>query len=157
MGAPGLVTPFKAWVGTLPRRRLPPCMSTGESIPTCIQHAWSMHCTDWQVRLPNKIMSLKKERLIKKREIIHFLWLIIIFFQVQWTMQTFVMLCFAFLCNMTEFQLFDFSFHICAILQVLLLRLGTDKLMCSLMRNVLLCDQISGWKTIKFSLIHGYF
>ena len=32
-----------------------------------IQHAWSMHGTDWQLRLPNKIMSLKKERLYRKR------------------------------------------------------------------------------------------
>ena len=71
------------------------------------------------------------------------------------------MRCFTFLCNMTAFQVFDISFHFCAILQLLLLHLGTDKWMCSLRHNVFLCDHLSGWKTIKFPLIwyiiYGYF
>ena len=63
MGATGLVTLFKH--GSVPYRGME--TSTGESTPTSIQHAWSMHGTDWQLRLPNRIMSLKKERLYRKR------------------------------------------------------------------------------------------
>ena len=63
MGATGLVTLFKP--GSLPYRGME--TSTGESTLSSIQHAWSMHGTDWQLRLPNKIMSLKKERLYRKR------------------------------------------------------------------------------------------
>ena len=78
-------------------------------------------------------------------------------FQVQWTMQTLIMLCFTFLCNMNvNFNLFDF-FTFCAILQFLLLHLGTDKLMCSLMCKIWRCVHLPDWnffwKTIKFPLI----
>ena len=51
-----------------------------------------------------------------------------------------------------EFQLFDF-FMFCAILQLVLLHLGTDKWMCSFMRKVSLYFHLPGWETIKFSLI----
>ena len=64
----------------------------------------------------------------------------------QWTMQTFIVFCLTFLCNMT-FYIF------CAILQFLLLHLGTDKWMCSLMRKVSICIHLPGWKTIKYPLI----
>ena len=65
MGATGLVTLFKP--GSVPYRGME--TSTGESTLSSIQHAWSMHGTDWQLNLPNKTMSLKKERLYRKRYI----------------------------------------------------------------------------------------
>ena len=39
------------------------------------------------------------------------------------------------------------------ILQLLLLHLGADKRLCSLMRKISLYDLLPGWKTIKFPLI----
>ena len=63
MGAIGLVTLFKP--GSVPYRGME--TSTGQSTLSSIQHTWSKHGTDWQLRLPNKIMSLKKERLYRKR------------------------------------------------------------------------------------------
>ena len=76
-------------------------------------------------------------------------------------MQTFVMLCFTFLCLWLNFNYLTFLFILVQFLQFLLLHLGTDKWMCSLMRNILLCDHLSSWKTIKFPLIwyiiYGYF
>ena len=50
---------LQAWVGT--------SLRSGDFHRREYQHAWSMHGTDWQLRLPNKIMSLKKERLYRKR------------------------------------------------------------------------------------------
>ena len=68
-------------------------------------------------------------------------------------MQTFIMFCFTVLCNMiVNFKLFD-CLIFCAILQLLLLHLGTDKWTCSLMRKFLLYGHLPGWKTIKFPLI----
>ena len=39
------------------------------------------------------------------------------------------------------------------VLQFLLLHLGTDKWMCSLMRKVSICIHLPDWKTIKYPLI----
>ena len=65
MGATGLVTLFKP--GSLPYRGME--TSTGENTLSSIQHAWSMHGTDWQLRLPNNIMSLGPERKTVQKEI----------------------------------------------------------------------------------------
>ena len=153
--------------GSLPYRGVE--TSTGESTPTSIQHAGSIHGTDWQLRLPNMLMPLKKD--CKERDILT-LWLYIergiinfilinhflfkckepckllsclLDFSLQYDWISIVWLFFSFFCN----------------LQFLLLYIGTDKWMYSLIRNSLLCDYLSGWKTITFPLIwyiiYGYF
>ena len=43
--------------------------STGDSTLGDIHHAPSIHCTDWQLLWPNKILTLKKERLSRKKYI----------------------------------------------------------------------------------------
>ena len=63
----------------------------------------------------------------------------------QLTMQTF-----------GEFKFVWLCFFFVAILQFLLLHLGTDKCMCSLMRKVSRYVHLPGWKTIKFPFILIY-
>ena len=77
-----------------------------------------MHCTDSQLWWPNKMIDLKKERL-----------LILVdnhFFSSSMNHETFIMLCVAFLLNMTvNFNLFAFlclvqfcNFYFCTLEQI---------------------------------------
>ena len=119
---------LQAWVAT--------SLRSGDFHRREYQHAWSMHGTDWQLRLPNKIMSLKKERLYRKRytdsikkEGLFSLYFFDNHFLFKCNepckhLSCFVSLFFAISLN---FNCFDFSYHFRAILQLLLLYLGTDK------------------------------
>ena len=140
----------------LPQERVPACMVDARHW-LAVKIAQQDNVFKERKTVQKEIYWLYKERGI----ILSLFFLIIIFFSSAMNHANICHALFHFSLQYHWISIVWLSYHFRAILQLLLLYLGTDKWMCSLMRNILLYDHLSGWKTIKFPLIwyiiHGYF